>query len=377
MTLNPKKATASCLRWQIPEGLKCIHLPFISNSRRGVQLSTRSHIIKSESRQYRVQFDSLLMGHDDWVHSVDWYQQGATLLLASASADKSIIIWSQDATSGVWISQARFGDFGGTSAILGFYNVQFSSLAGGVVIGHSYNGSLQFWDHTPGITGRSIVAPRIGISGHFAAVKDIAWDPRGSYLLSASLDETCRCWTQWGDATWHEVARPQIHGYAVTSIAFFRDHAYVCGAEEKVLRVFSAPRVFQRSLRNIRGAAGSGEPVDYADQPADGEDQATGACLPALGLSNKAVAGTDAAGRLDTGKVVLEEPPLESHLLQHTLWPEIEKLYGHSYEMKKVTCSHDGKLFASASKATRPEFAAVWLASGVLTTQFRFVYGRL
>ena len=44
------------------------------------------------------------------------------------------------------------------------------------------------------------------------------------------------------------------------------------------------------------------------------------------------------------------EPPVENHLLQNTLWPETQKLYGHGYEIFCVDCSPNGKYIASACK---------------------------
>ena len=56
------------------------------------------------------------------------------------------------------------------------------------------------------------------------------------------------------------------------------DHKYVSGAEEKVLRAFSAPSNFLENLSKITGLA---VPV--------GARLAQGASTPSLGLSNKAV----------------------------------------------------------------------------------------
>jgi elongator complex protein 2 len=311
-----------------------------------VQLSTRAHILKidsgdGEKKLYHAQFDSLLMGHDDWVHSVDWMVNGDNLLLASASSDKSVMVWAQDAESKIWVNKRRVGDVGGNT--LGFYNVKFVPDG---IIGHSYNGSLHIWD----LEGSS----KIGISGHFGAVKDIAWDAKGQYLVSASLDETTRLWAPWkrdGEKEqWHEIARPQIHGYPLTRIAFYGTHSYICAADEKIIRVFNAPRTFDASLHYITGNAVEAD---------EGVERPTGASQPALGLSNKAVV-EDVDAESDPLKRELREPPLEGHLLQYTLWPEINKLYGHGYEVMAVAASHDGKLFASACKATKPEFAAVY-----------------
>ena len=51
--------------------------------------------------------------------------------------------------------------------------------------------------------------------------------------------------------------------------------------------------------------------------------------------------------------LVLTEPPVEEHLLQNTLWPETQKLYGHGYEVFCVASSPDGKYIASACKVKK------------------------
>lgn len=58
---------------------------------------------------------------------------------------------------------------------------------------------------------------------------------------------------------------------------------------------------------------------------------------------------------------MFSEPPTEETLLQNTLWPEIQKLYGHGYEVFSLAGSPDGKFLASACKSTKPEHAAILL----------------
>lgn len=53
--------------------------------------------------------------------------------------------------------------------------------------------------------------------------------------------------------TWHEISRPQIHGYDLKCLAMINRFQFVSGADEKVLRVFSAPRNFVENFCAITG----------------------------------------------------------------------------------------------------------------------------
>lgn len=47
--------------------------------------------------------------------------------------------------------------------------------------------------------------------------------------------------------------------------------------------------------------------------------------------------------------------------MENTLWPEVQKLYGHGYEIYALAATNEGRLLASACRSTRPEFAKVIL----------------
>lgn len=49
---------------------------------------------------------------------------------------------------------------------------------------------------------------------------------------------------QNGRTTWHELARPQVHGYDLLGVSFLDNLKFVSIADEKVARVFEAPRSF-------------------------------------------------------------------------------------------------------------------------------------
>lgn len=191
-----------------------------------------------------------------------------------------------------------------------------------------------------------------------------------------SLDQTTRLFAPWNRkengttiSTWHEMGRPQVHGYDIKCIAFVHDYQFVSGADEKVLRIFDAPKSSVESLATLTGDDSFRENIT---------SRPIGANLPALGLSNKAVfegdvgeEETDISNGLGSHAYtsatpenlaeVMQHPPYEEHLLQHTLWPEVEKLYGHLYELISVDVSHDGKYIASSCKAATAEHAIVRL----------------
>jgi elongator complex protein 2 len=55
------------------------------------------------------------------------------------------------------------------------------------------------------------------------------------------------------------------------------------------------------------------------------------------------------------------KPPDEDFLTNHTLWPEINKLYGHSYEVYTIAASHKGDLFASANVSKNEKYSQLYI----------------
>ncbi|XP_026983552.1 elongator complex protein 2 isoform X2 [Sagmatias obliquidens] len=328
---------------------------------------------------FAVTLETVLAGHENWVNAVHWqpsfYKDGVLqqpVRLLSASMDKTMILWAPDEESGVWLEQVRVGEVGGNT--LGFYDCQFSE-DGSMIIAHAFHGALHLWKQNA--TNPREWTPEIVISGHFDGVQDLTWDPEGEFIITVGNDQTTRLFAPWkrkdqSQVTWHEIARPQIHGYDLKCLAMISRFQFVSGADEKVLRVFSAPRIFVENFCAI-----TGQSLNHVLCNQDG-DLPEGATVPALGLSNKAVFQGDIASQpsdeeellTSTGfeyhqvafqPSILTEPPTEDHLLQNTLWPEVQKLYGHGYEIFCVACSNSKTLLASACKAAKKEHAAIIL----------------
>ncbi|CAH7096630.1 elongator complex protein 2 [Phodopus roborovskii] len=330
-----------------------------------------------------VTLETLLAGHENWVNAIHWqppfYKDGVLqqqVRLLSVSMDKTMILWAPDEESGVWLEQVRVGEVGGNT--LGFYDCQFGEN-GTMIIAHAFHGALHLWKQSK--INRRQWTPDLVISGHFDGVQDLVWDPEGEFIITTSTDQTTRLFAPWkkkgqSQVTWHEIARPQIHGYDLKCLAMIDRFQFVSGADEKVLRVFSAPRNFVENFSTI-----SMQSLDHLLCDED-PDFPEGATVPALGLSNKAIFQGDmdplpyeedallispAFGYPDVmfQPAILSEPPTEDHLLQNTLWPEVQKLYGHGYEIFCVACNNSKTLLASACKAAQKEHAAIILWSTV------------
>lgn len=95
--------------------------------------------------------------------------------------------------------------------------------------------------------------------------------------------------------------------------------------------------------------------------------------MPSLGLSNKALFNEDLTNIQPSEQnkneypenyftpVEMNTPPQEETLMQNTLWPEIQKLYGHGFEIYALAASPDGQLLASSCRATTAEHAQIIL----------------
>lgn len=329
-----------------------------------------------------VTLDAVLMGHEDCVWGLYWapktpkyggYHISSDLELLSCSMDKTLIIWRPNITDdsndesyissvsgglgGMWINVAQIGDLGGET--FGIYNaLWYKNLKSDKldIITTTYHGAIQHYvaieDEETGVNSWNFCG---GITGHYDSVRDAKWDPTGSYLLTVSLDQTCRAWAPIDNTLWYELSRSQVHGYDLHSLAFFSPFEYASGSEgEKVLRTFRAPHSFLKILKKF-----SVQPISkFIGDEILTSEKADGAILPALGLSNKQLNAELSGDNKDYSifqktpeNALVDEitnqyigsftqknsnhnfPPSESRLHLMTLWPETDKLYGHGDEI--------------------------------------------
>ena len=347
-------------------------------SKRAIRpLKSKEQRFQNSSASAAVTFEALLVGHEDWIFTVSWRRSRGKLRLLSSSADNSLAIWERDETSGIWLCSIRLGEIsaqkGSTTATgsTGGFSIGLWSPDGDGVLSLGRTGSWRLWQYEE---ERDRWVQGTGTGGHLGSITGIAWAGDGSYLLSTSSDQTTRLHAEWkresGQSSWHEMARPQIHGYDLNCIDTITDTQFISGADEKCLRVFDQPRATAELLQKL-----SKTDTLLKDDMPDAAD------IPVLGLSNKAVENlekmdgdppqtngeaedNDTPTQPTSSKPQPQDthhPPHEDLLARHTLWPECEKLYGHGFEISTVAASHNGLLVATACKASSIDHAVIRL----------------
>uniref|UniRef100_A0A1I8GP11 Elongator complex protein 2 n=1 Tax=Macrostomum lignano TaxID=282301 RepID=A0A1I8GP11_9PLAT len=328
-----------------------------------------------------IRLESVLQGHDSAVTSVRFFSvnddDGADrqpqLRLLTSSMDRSLVVWQPQADAGgLWLERDRVGSLGGNQLgfLLGLPSPPDLLSAGGQsLLACGFNGALSLWTRVEGgETGEATRWRPLGcFGGHSAPVESIAWSPGGAYLLSASSDQTCRahgpCRRLGG--RWGQLARPQVHGYDMTALAFLDDsgcRVYASAAEEKPVRLFRAPNGFRTVLAQVSNADPSCPELKRSEppNPTDSADSAEPeyAQVPSLGLSNQPMQSTT-SGQRGSGAADPEEPPSEDALADGGLWPEVRKLFGHGGEVQSLAACPGRRLLAAACRATQPDQAGI------------------
>ncbi|RMZ87222.1 hypothetical protein DV736_g5551, partial [Chaetothyriales sp. CBS 134916] len=357
--------------WKFTEGESVPTRPVSHAAEIGIHQTTLAPklqtVVCSDSK-YTITFEALLLGHEDWVYSAAWSPEPGQKQLLTASADGSLTIWEADPASGVWYSTSRLGDIsrqkGATTATgsSGGFWTGLWSPDGTTVTCLGRTGSWRLWTYD----GESQYwTQRCAVSGHVNSVNDVTWPTDGSYILSTSSDQTTRLHAEWKRGTkrtWHEFARPQIHGYDLNCVSSIHPTQFASGADEKLLRVFDEPKAIASMLQRLCNI-----------EAPKRESLPETAAIPVLGLSNKAEAdeGNNAVGEEEkttteiamngtTGNFEeLVAPPTEDMLSRHTLFPEYEKLYGHGYEISTSAASSNFNLLATACKASSLDHAVI------------------
>ncbi|KAJ7283716.1 WD40-repeat-containing domain protein [Mycena rebaudengoi] len=301
----------------------------------GRQISLKRHILTGK---FSITFDALLIGHEAGITALSWRPANpptSTPTLLSTSTDSSLILWSptairssssEDGSTSIWISRQRFGDVGGQR--LGGFVGGLWAKNGAEALAWGWSGGWRRW-HCTSVSEKHS-------DETWAEIGAITGHKRPSLIKQQRIHGPVSHRDD-GSSSWLELSRPQ---------AFLEALKFVSIADEKVARVFEAPGGFVELAERL------GVTTFAQDQ----RNRPIAASVPPLGLSNKAVNEavipvheSDSSSR----------PPFEGELASTTLWPEIEKIFGHGYESMTLAVSSSRRLIATACKASTAEHAVV------------------
>lgn len=344
---------------------------------------------KDGAHQMAINFDSLIMGHDDWIQCIKFHPNAQKLQLLSATANTELMIWEVDHKSDIWVCNNRLGEIsskGSTTATGssgGFWSCFWiidNDKKKESVYTSGKTGSWRCWSRTINQEATPVLEnddneeeeeqkklemifddnyysqnweQESFILGPTRECNGLSWDAsKGEYLLSTSLDQTTRLYAlnkKSDNTEWREFARPQIHGYDLTNILSISQTEFISAGEEKIIRIFKEPKNVADILKKFSG-------IEY-----DQTDVSQIASMPTLGLSNKAGEAETSAeeginAETDTDMITnilnnLTTPPLEDQLQRFTLFPEIEKLYGHGFEISCFDFDKTSNILASCNKS--------------------------
>ncbi|UZJ54920.1 hypothetical protein CBS101457_004240 [Exobasidium rhododendri] len=257
-------------------------------------IATKTQSFLYDDHRWDVSLDALLSGHEHWISGTRWApldgdRQPAALL--SSSADNSVIQWvpcssvtevvsstvipsfasitrsaqmqsnSEIEEQDVWVSVQRFGELGNVgSAANGMYGALWdpsmsSSRTRQAAIGHGYGGAIHLWSRESRDGHLQAWKSQSGLGGHFAPSTCVRWEPGGQYIISGGLDKTTRlhgCFREEDrERSWHEMARPQTHGFEIVSLAWLSRLAFASAGDEKIIRAFEAPEGFVQTMQSL------------------------------------------------------------------------------------------------------------------------------
>ena len=290
--------------------------------------------------------------HSDSVTSVSFSRDSKTI--ATACADRKIRIWRLDNNKSALIT------FGGHDDIV--TSVSFSP-DGKTLASASYDKTIKIWN----IASKKLLQT---LTGHTDWVLGVRFSPDGKTIASASVDKTIKLWNLQNKSEKFQIIPKTLnkHSDIVYSVNFSPN-----GKEMVSASADTTVKIWNREGNEIRTFKGHNEEVISANFSRDGDKIVSGSADNTVKVwSRSGTLLNTFRGHQDDVRAVTFSPDgtiaSASKDKMIKIWkpdntPLNKILAGHGDWVNKVSLSSDGKIIASAS---RDQTVKLWQANGSL-----------
>ncbi|ETO18049.1 WD-40 repeat-containing protein, partial [Reticulomyxa filosa] len=152
--------------------------------------NSQSGNVASSSSNFNIKFSGLIqllkkmVGHSDIVRSIDFFSLDETLLLCSASQDKTVRVWDVDTGRQLKVFKGHRNE-----VLCAKFSICHYNYGPSVICSASMDKTIRFWDFK---TDKQLQV----LHGHTDGIFSLQFSPftGGRYLCSGSRDKTIRLW---------------------------------------------------------------------------------------------------------------------------------------------------------------------------------------